>query len=99
MQELRKFIERKTDSPLRNLNYIFPVWFTTESIPQSCFNPIMQEEYGALIDEWPKVSFEEIADEDVGEGAVRVAYKSFFALLRLPETLVISFMTLLKEGS
>lgn len=55
------------------------------------------EEYTPFIDEWPTISFNEIAKEEVGGGAVRVFYKSFFLLLRLPETMLSSLTTLLKE--
>lgn len=57
----------------------------------------MEEEQTALIEEWPKVSFNTLAKEEVEGGVARVFYTSFMTLLRLPETMVTSFVTLFRE--
>jgi len=56
----------------------------------------MENGEGAFIEEWPRVSFEEISSCQE-EGAVGVFYKSFFSLLRLPETVISSLFTLFTE--
>lgn len=56
------------------------------------------EQETPFLDEWPKVSFTDIANERVEGGRIVGAlYRSFFALLSLPETVLSSFLTLLKE--
>ncbi len=56
----------------------------------------MENNDEAFMDDWPKVSFEEIATCQE-KGAVGVFYTSFFSLLSLPQTVVSSLITLLKE--
>lgn len=51
-----------------------------------------------LFDEWPKVSFEQIENIEIENKAMRLFYKSFFGILRLPESTLRAFVTLLKEA-
>lgn len=50
-----------------------------------------------LFDEWPKVSFEQIENIEIDNKAMRLFYRSFFGILRLPESTIRAFITLLKE--
>lgn len=50
-----------------------------------------------FMDEWPTISFTQIANEEVEGGFIGTFYRMFFAVLRFPETMVTSFFTLLKE--
>lgn len=51
-----------------------------------------------FIEEWPKISFRELEDLEVEGDTLRLMYKSFFVFLRLPEIVVTSFITLLKQN-
>ena len=51
-----------------------------------------------LITEWPKISFSEIENLEVEEGLVRIFYKSFFVVLRVPEIMFSAFLTILREN-
>lgn len=56
-----------------------------------------QEQVDKFIEEWPKVSFVNLANEQVEGGrAVKIFYKSFFTILELPEAMITSLLTLLK---
>lgn len=48
-----------------------------------------------LIDEWPVMSFKELEEIEVEGKALRLFYKSFFVVLRLPEIAAHSFIDLL----
>lgn len=72
------------------------VGLTTETLLLLGNTCAMEEEYGAFIDEWPRISFEAIANEEVEGGAIRGFYKSFFAILNFPEMVARSFMTSFK---
>lgn len=50
-----------------------------------------------LIDEWPRINFEELENLEVEEGIIKIFYKSFFVVLRAPEIVIRSFFTLLTE--
>lgn len=50
-----------------------------------------------LIAEWPKINFAELENLEVEEGIVKIFYKSFFVVLRMPEIILRSFATLLTE--
>ncbi|MBI1919053.1 hypothetical protein HYS29_00485 [Candidatus Microgenomates bacterium] len=57
----------------------------------------MESYQQSLIDEWPKVSFEEIENIEIEDRTVRIFYKSFFGILHLPETTIKAFWTILKQ--
>jgi len=50
-----------------------------------------------LIEEWPVISFKEFENYEIENETIRYAYKSFFVFMRLPEIILTSFVTLLKE--
>lgn len=50
-----------------------------------------------LITEWPRITFSELESLEVEEGIVKIFYKSFFVVLRMPEIILRSFTTLLTE--
>lgn len=57
----------------------------------------MQPAQTPLITEWPKINFSELENLEVEEGIVKIFYKSFFVVLRMPEIVMRSFFTLLTE--
>lgn len=48
-----------------------------------------------FIDKWPKISFDELENLEVEGSTTRLMYRSFFKVLRLPETIVRAFLTVL----
>lgn len=52
----------------------------------------------SFINEWPKISFEEIEDIEIEDKTIRIFYKSFFGILHLPETAARAFWTILSSS-
>lgn len=50
-----------------------------------------------FIEEWPKISFDEFEKAEIENQAIKALYKSFFAVLHLPETTLKSFYKVLRE--
>ncbi len=48
-----------------------------------------------FMDDWPKISFECFEQVEIENKAARVAYRSFFKLLRLPEATLKAFYIIL----
>ena len=57
----------------------------------------MDKDSTAFIDEWPKVSFDEIEGLEIEGDNLRIFYQSFFHLLHVPERIFLSFKTLFAE--
>lgn len=57
----------------------------------------MQTAQTPLVAEWPRINFSELENLEVEEGLVRIFYKSFFVVLRMPEIVMRSFFTILTE--
>lgn len=49
-----------------------------------------------FLEEWPKLSFDEIENIQIDKAPVRFFYKSFFGVLKFPQTIIHAFITLLK---
>lgn len=49
--------------------------------------------------EWPKISFDEMEKVNVDNVPARVFYKSFFSVLRLPQTIFEEFCFLMTSSS
>lgn len=79
----------------RNLSYTLFVGSITEACVYLCCNESMENQ-SEFLDEWPRVSFSQLAQEEVGGEPLRMLYKSFFALLRFPETILLALLTILK---
>lgn len=45
--------------------------------------------------EWPEISFKEIENVKVDNAPTRIFYKSFFTVLRLPQTIIEEFRFLM----
>ena len=56
----------------------------------------MENTSGALIDEWPKISFAEIEDLEIEGDRLSLFYHTFFHVLHFPEKICSSFITLFK---
>lgn len=57
----------------------------------------MEEKRNCLIEEWSRVSFEELENIEVEDKAVRIFYKSFFKILNSPERILRDFLMILKS--
>lgn len=50
-----------------------------------------------FIDEWPDLSFDQIENIEIEDSSLRLFYKSFFQMLRLPENTVKAFIAILNH--
>lgn len=77
-----------------NLHHTSLVGFTTEFGNSVCNTSFMEYEK-AFFEEWPRISFRELAEQEVEGRLAKTLYKSFFCLLCFPERVAKSLTALI----